>query len=85
MSTGCTNTTSLVVSLLCAILSALTTTKGNQMTVEELEKHASLYRVAKILGMTAPSVYKWKKSGIPPLRLYQLKEKRPEWFIKTKE
>jgi len=55
------------------------------MTVEELEKHASLYRVAKILGMTAPSVYKWKKSGIPPLRLYQLKEKRPEWFIKNKE
>jgi predicted transcriptional regulator len=67
------------------MMSVLTLEKGNQMTVEELEKHASLYRVAKILGMTPPSVYKWKKSGIPPLRMYQLKEKRPEWFIKTKE
>jgi endonuclease III len=85
MSTGCINTTSLVVFLLWAILSAQTTTKGNQMTVEELEKHASLYRVAKILGMTAPSCYKWRKTGIPALRLYQLKEKRPEWFIKAKE
>ena len=55
------------------------------MTVDELKKHATLYRVAKILGMTPPSVYKWAKTGIPPLRLYQLKEKRPEWFIKIKE
>lgn len=51
------------------------------MTVDELQKIASLYRVAKILGVTAVSCYKWKKTGrIPPLRLYQLKEKRPEWF-----
>lgn len=55
------------------------------MTVEELMKHATLYRIAKILGMTPASVYKWKKAGIPELRIYQLKEKRPEWFIKSKE
>jgi hypothetical protein len=67
------------------MMSVLTLEKGNQMTVEELQKHATLYRVAKILGMTPPSCYKWIKTGIPPLRLYQLKEKRPEWFIKTKE
>lgn len=53
------------------------------MTVEELQKIASLYRVAKILGVTAVSCYKWKKTGkIPALRLYQLREKRPEWFAK---
>jgi len=51
------------------------------MTVDELQKIASLYRVAKILGVTAVSCYKWKKTGkIPPLRLYQLRERRPEWF-----
>lgn len=53
------------------------------MTVDELQKIASLYRVAKILGVTAVSCYKWKKTGkIPALRLYQLREKRPEWFAK---
>ena len=51
------------------------------MTVEELEKKASLYKVAKELNLTAPAVYKWRKTGvIPDLRLYQLKEKKPEWF-----
>ena len=51
------------------------------MTVAELEKITSLYKVAKLLGVSAPSVYKWKaKDKIPALRLYQLKEKKPEWF-----
>lgn len=51
------------------------------MTVEELEKKASLYKVAKVLNLTAPAVYKWRKTGqIPDLRLYQLREKKPEWF-----
>lgn len=51
------------------------------MTVEELQQYASLYEVAKILGVKPPSCYKWKASNkIPDLRLYQLKEKRPEWF-----
>jgi predicted site-specific integrase-resolvase len=51
------------------------------MTLEELKKHATLYEVAKILGVTPPALYKWQKKGeIPPLRLYQLKELKPEWF-----
>lgn len=55
--------------------------KGNVMTVAELEKKASLYKVAKILGLTAPAVYKWRETGkVPDLRVYQLKEKMPEWF-----
>jgi hypothetical protein len=63
------------------ILNPSTTNKGNDMTVEELEKKASLYKVAKVLNLTAPAVYKWRKTGqIPDLRLYQLKEKMPEWF-----
>ena len=55
--------------------------KGAEMTVEELEKKASLYKVAQVLNLTAPAVYKWrKKNVIPDLRLYQLREKKPEWF-----
>jgi predicted site-specific integrase-resolvase len=53
------------------------------MTLEQLFKKANPYQVAKILGITPSSAYKWRKEGeIPPLRLYELKEKRPEWFVK---
>lgn len=51
------------------------------MSLEELEKKGTLYEIAKILGITASSAYKWRKlKQIPPLRLYELKEKKPEWF-----
>lgn len=55
--------------------------KECEITVAELEKKASLYKVAKVLGLTAPAVYKWRETGkVPDLRVYQLKEKMPEWF-----
>jgi predicted transcriptional regulator len=51
------------------------------MKIEDLEKHATCYRIAKLLGVTPTSIYAWKKTGkIPPLRVYQLKEMKPEWF-----
>jgi hypothetical protein len=50
------------------------------MKLEQITKHASLYQIAKLLDMTPPATYKWKKAGIPPLRVYQLKELKPEWF-----
>lgn len=51
------------------------------MTVEEIQKYASLYEIAKMLDLSPPSCYKWKASNkIPELRLYQLKEMRPDWF-----
>jgi len=34
--------------------------------------------LARILGITRAAVNHWKT--IPPLRIYQLKELRPEWF-----
>jgi hypothetical protein len=53
------------------------------MTIPELKQFATLYQVARILKISPPAVYKWeKKEQIPPLRLYQLKELRPEWFVK---
>ena len=50
------------------------------MKLEQITKHASLYQIAKLLDMTPPATYKWKKTGIPPLRVYQLRELKPEWF-----
>lgn len=51
------------------------------MKIQDLEKHATCYRIAKMLGVTPTSVYGWKKKGkIPELRVYQLKEMKPEWF-----
>lgn len=51
------------------------------MTVAELESKMSLYKVAKLLGLTAPAVYKWRKTNkIPSLRLYQLREAAPDMF-----
>jgi len=34
--------------------------------------------LARIFGITRAAVFHWKK--IPRLRIYQLKELRPEWF-----
>jgi len=34
--------------------------------------------LARILGITRAAVFLWKK--IPQLRIYQLKELRPDWF-----
>ena len=56
-------------------------TKGEAMTIDQLLKHANLSEVARILSLSAPAVYKWKKTGkVPDLRVYQLREKKPEWF-----
>jgi DNA-binding transcriptional regulator Cro len=56
---------------------------GVRMKIEDLEKHATCYKIAKLLGVTPTSVYQWKRTGkIPPLRIYQLKEMKPEWFPK---
>ena len=56
------------------------------MKLSELQKHVTLYEIAKVLGITAPAAYKYKKTGkIPHLRVYELKEKRPEWFTKEEK
>ena len=55
------------------------------MKIDDLLEKTSLYQVAKLLGLTYPAVHKWKKTGkIPDLRIYQLKEKKPEWFEEKK-
>lgn len=41
----------------------------------------SAYRLAKLLGIKHQSVLGWG-AQVPPLRVYQLRELRPEWFRK---
>lgn len=52
------------------------------MTLEQLlKKGGSLYQIAKLLKISAPATYKWKKTGkIPPKRVKQLMLIKPEWF-----
>jgi hypothetical protein len=67
----------------CDTLNPSTTKQENPMTVVELEKKTTLYKVGQLLGLTYPAVYKWRKTNkIPALRLFQLKEMKPEWFAK---
>jgi len=55
------------------------------MKVTDLPKNVTLYELAKVLGITAPAAYKYKKNNkIPDLRVYQLKELKPEWFKEEK-
>jgi predicted ATP-grasp superfamily ATP-dependent carboligase len=51
------------------------------MTVDELCKKASLYEISKLLKISAPATYKWKKTNkIPAKRLKQLMLLKPDWF-----
>ena len=55
------------------------------MTVEQLLKFVTLYEVAKMLKISAPATYKWKKTGkIPSKRVKQLMLLKPEWFDEAK-
>jgi biotin operon repressor len=45
---------------------------------EAIEKAGSQAELARILGVSRGAVFHWKH--IPLLRIYQLKEKKPEWF-----
>jgi hypothetical protein len=55
---------------------------NTSMTIEELQAKTTLYKIAKELNLTYPAVFKWKKRGkIPKLRLFEIKELHPEWFV----
>lgn len=40
------------------------------------------YKLAKLLGITPQAVQAWGDI-IPALRLYQLRERKPEWFTES--
>ena len=50
------------------------------MKVTDLPQGVTLYRLAKVLGITAPAAYRYQKANkIPDIRVYQLKKLKPEW------
>jgi len=54
---------------------------GVVMTDQELiEKLGGVGEVAKLVGISSPAASYWKRKGIPPLRLMQLKMLKPEFF-----
>jgi len=59
--------------------------KVDSMTVEELlAKAGTMYKVAKILGISKVATYKWVKKGkIPASRVKSLMLLKPEWFEET--
>lgn len=55
-----------------------------EITLDQaLARAGSQPMLAEIMGVRARTIEGWKE-GIPALRLYQLREKRPEWFRKPK-
>ena len=60
----------------------MVTKKVDSMTVEELlAKAGTMYKVAKILGLSRVACYKWVKTGkVPAQRVKSLMLLKPEWF-----
>jgi predicted DNA-binding transcriptional regulator AlpA len=60
----------------------MATKKVDNITVEELlAKAGTMYKVAKILGISKVATYRWVKKGkIPPNRIKSLMLLKPEWF-----
>ena len=60
----------------------MATKKVDSMTVEELlAKAGTMYKVAKVLGLSKVATYRWVKKGkIPPARIKSLMLLKPEWF-----
>lgn len=50
---------------------------------EAIAKAGSARKLAAVLGISKQAVCQWPES-IPPLRLYQLRERKPRWFRKPK-
>ena len=52
-------------------------------TKDAIQKAKGRNNLARILGITGSAVSQWGEA-LPPLRVYQLKQKKPGWFRKPK-
>jgi DNA-binding transcriptional regulator Cro len=48
-----------------------------------IKRAGSTTALASLLNITRQAVEKW--NTLPPLRVYQLRELKPEWFVKGKK
>ena len=57
---------------------------GSMTKTELIARAGSAAKVAAVLGLTRQAVSAWPEE-VPPLRLYQLRDKKPRWFRKQKD
>jgi DNA-binding transcriptional regulator YdaS (Cro superfamily) len=49
---------------------------------EAIRLAGSKMALARLLGISRQAIQLWPEKRIPPLRVYQLRELRPEWFVR---
>jgi len=61
--------------------------KIDHISVQELERRAgTMYKVAKVLGVSVVAAYKWRvKNKVPAKRIKSLMLLKPEWFEPEQE
>jgi predicted transcriptional regulator len=58
---------------------------NKSMTANQaIESAGSVSQLAKILGVKRQAVQNYRRQGLPPKRVLQLMQIRPEWFKKAK-
>jgi hypothetical protein len=49
---------------------------------EAIRRAGSKSALSRVLGISRQAINLWHGERIPPLRIYQLRELRPEWFVR---
>lgn len=49
---------------------------------EAIRLAGSKSALSRVLGISRQAIHLWQGERIPPLRVYQLRELRPEWFVR---
>lgn len=51
-----------------------------------IDKAGGPRKLAALLDVSIQAVHKWRKDNrLPQLRVYELRERRPEWFVNRVE
>lgn len=51
-------------------------------TQTAIEKAGSIKQLAELLGISRPAISQWGED-VPPMRVFQLKAIKPDWFIEN--
>lgn len=49
-------------------------------TKTAIEKAGGIKQLAELLGISRPAISQWGEN-VPPMRVFQLKAIKPEWFV----
>jgi len=56
----------------------------NMETIDAINLAGSGTKLAQLLGVSRSAISQVKNKQLPPLRVYQLRELKPEWFADVK-